>query len=165
MGKTKKKQEQKNFKSAIAFNTNYILWLVGLGITIWGNNYLFSEENKFSWILLFLSVVFGALLILDAFFYIFTKEEIYFVHFWGYKKRLPWFYVSKIVKHNFLRFIGYRKIMGYEVFYDRPYKERVIRTSLILPLSFKIKKCLNEFWKKGIIGETERKKSRFNVKK
>lgn len=150
------KNNQNNIKH-IAFNPYYILWLLGFGIALWGNIYLFSEKI-FSWLLLIALLAFTAAALLDSVCYIFTKKEIYLVHFWGYIRRLPWFYVSSITKHNFWDSFGFRELMGYEVFYDRPYKGRLIRKSLYLALTPKVKKCLNKFYRGEITGETKPRK-------
>ena len=154
------KSSEKAIKKTIAFNPNYIIWLLGFGFTLWGNFYFYSLENKISWLLVVFLIIFLLALFADAVYYIFTKEEIYFVHFWGYKGRLPWFYVSSITKHNFWDSFGFRELMGYEVYYDQPYKGRLIRKTLILALTPKVKKCLNKFYRGEITFETKHHKKK-----
>ena len=50
--------------------------------------------------------------------------------------------------------------MGYEVYYDQPYKGRVIRKTTLLALTPTVKKCLNEFYRRGITFETKRRKKK-----
>lgn len=159
------KNKQKNIKKnttlkATAFNPNFLIWLLGFGFTLWGNFYFYSLENKISWLLVVFLIIFLLALFADAVYYIFTKEEIYFVHFWGYKGRLPWFYVSSIIKHNFWDSFGFRELMGYKVYYDQPYKGRLIRKTLILALTPKVKKCLNKFYRGEITFETKHHKKK-----
>ncbi len=149
MGKKQKKanNEKKESKKHMAFNPYYIVWLLGFSLTLWGNIYLFVEHNKFYWGFLLIFLIFAVALFLDAVYYIFTKQEIYFVHFWGYKWRLPWFYVTGIIKHNFWCSFCLKNLMGYEVYYDKHHKGRLIRKSLVLPLTSKVKKCLKKFYR------------------
>ena len=156
----KGKQYEKNTIKYTAFNPYYIVWLLGFCFTLWGNIYLLVEENKFSWILVLVFLVFTAALFFDAVYYIFTKQEIYLVHFWGYKWRLPWFYVTGVIKHDFWCSFGFRHLMGYEVYYDQPYKGRLIRKTLILALTPKVKKCLNKFYRCEITFETKHHKKK-----
>lgn len=159
--KPKKADNKKNTTIKYsAFNTNYIVWLLGFGFTLWGNFYFYSLENKISWLLVVFLIIFLLALFADAVYYIFTKEEIYFVHFWGYKGRLPWFYVSSITKHNFWDSFGFLELMGYEVYYDQPYKGRLISKTLILALTPKVKKCLNKFYRGEITFETKHHKKK-----
>lgn len=161
--KNKQKNANKNKTSTAkfsAFNPYWIVWLLSFGFTLWGNFYLYSLENKISWLLLVFLIIFILALFTDSAYYIFTKEEIYFVHFWGYKWRLPWFYVSSIIKHNFWDSFVFRNMMGYEVYYDQPYKGRLISTTVILALTPKVKKCLNKFYRGEITFETKRRKKK-----
>ena len=159
--KYKKKNSKKNSTLKVtAFNPNFLIWLLGFGFTLWGNFYFYSLENKISWLLAVFLIVFLLALFADSVYYIFTKEEIYFVHFWGYKGRLPWFYVSSITKHNFWDSFGFRELMGYEVYYDQHYKGRVIRKTTLLALTPTVKKCLNEFYRGEITFEKKRKKKK-----
>ena len=134
--------------------------MLGLAFTLWGNFYFYSLENKTSWVLVVLLIVFIIAIFADSVYYIFTKEEIYFVHFWGYKWRLPWFYITLITKHNFWDSISFRELMGYEVYYDQHYKGRVIRKTLMLALTLKVKKALNKFYRGEITFEKKHKKKK-----
>lgn len=157
--KPKKRNENSSMKFT-AFNPNYIVWLLGFGFTLWGNFYFFSLENKISWILVVFLIIFILAIFADSVYYIFTKQEIFFVHFWGYRWRLPWFYVTSITKHNFWDSFGFRNLMGYEVYYDQPYKGRLIRKTLILALTPKVKKCLSKFYRGEITFETKPRKKK-----
>ena len=154
------KSSKKAIKKTIAFNPNYIIWLLGFGFTLAVNFYLYFFNNKISWILALFLFLFLIAIFADSVYYIFTKEEIYFVHFWGYKWRLPWFYVTSITKHGFWDSFCFRQPMGYEVYYDQPYKGRVIRKTTLLALTPTVKKCLNEFYRRGITFETKRRKKK-----
>ncbi len=159
--KHKKKNSKKNSTLKVtAFNPNFLIWLLGFGFTLWGNFYFYSLENKISWLLAVFLIVFLLALFADSVYYIFTKEEIYFVHFWGYKGRLPWFYITSITKHNFWDSIGFRELMGYEVYYDQPYKGRLIRKIIFLALTPKVKKALNKFYRGEITFETKPRKKK-----
>ena len=160
MSNKNKKSNQNDSKKYYAFNPIYILWLIGFGFALWVNIHLLLTEHTISWILVIALVAFIIALFADAVFYVFTKQEIYLLHFWGYKWRLPWFYVSSITKHNFWDSFGFRKLMGYEVYYDQPYKGRLIRKTLILALTPKVKKYLNKFYVGDITGETKRRKKK-----
>ena len=158
-----KNKPKKNKNSAVkftAFNPYFIVWLFGLGFTLWGNFYFYSLENKISWLLMAFLIIFILSVFADSVYYIFSKEEIYFVHFWGYKRRLPWFYVTSILKHGFWDSFALKELMGYEVYYDQPYKGRLIRKTLILALTPKVKKCLNKFYRGEITFETKRQKKK-----
>lgn len=157
--KAKKKNKNSHVKFT-AFNPNFLIWLLGSAFTLWGNFYFYSLENKISWILVVFSIAFILAVFTDSVYYKFTKEEIYFVHFWGYKWRLPWFYVTSITKHNFWDSFGFRQLMGYEVYYDKPYKRRVIRKTTLLALTPTVKKCLNKFYRGEITFETKRRKKK-----
>lgn len=157
--RNKPKKENKNSAAKITvFNPYFIVWSLGFGFTLWGNFYLYFLMNKISWILLVALVAFILAVLTDSVYYIFTKKEIYFVHFWGYKWRLPWFYVTSITKHNFWDSIGLRELMGYEVYYDQPYKGRLIRKTLFLALTPKVKKALDKFYRGEITFETKPRK-------
>lgn len=159
--KQKKKSKKENeIAGFAAFNPGYIAWVIGFCFTLWGNFYLLVEENEFSWILLLFFLGFTAAVFLDAVYYIFTREEIYLVHFWGYKWRLPWFYVSSITKHGFWDSFACRELMGYEIYYDQRYKGKLIRKALTLPLTPKVKKYLNKFYCGEIEFETKRRKKK-----
>ena len=144
----------------VVFNTNYLIWFVGFCFTLWGNIYFYSSENKISWILAIFLIIFIIALFVDSVYYVFTKNEIYMMHFWGYKWRLPWLYVSSIIKNGFWDSFGFRKLMGYEIYYDRPYKKRLIRTSTILALTPGVRKGLNKFYRGKIEFETKRGKKK-----
>ena len=134
----KNKQNKKNKHTAVkikAFNPNFILWLIGFIVTLYGNVYLYCSINKVSWILALFLLIFAGYLFIDAVYYIFTKDEMYFVTFWGYKMRLPWFYVTSITKYDFWSSFCFRHLMGYEIYYDQPYKGKLIRKILILALT------------------------------
>lgn len=159
------KNKQKNidrkknaYLKATAFNPNFLIWLSGFVFTLWGNIYFYSLKNKISWILVVFSIIFVLALFTDAVYYIFNKQEIYFVHFWGYKWRLPWFYVSSITKYNFWESIGFRHLPGYEIYYDQPHKGRVIRKITFVALNPKVKKCLNIFYRGKIDFEKKPRK-------
>ena len=159
--KQKKMNNKKNIPlKATAFNPNFLIWLLGFGFTLWGNFYFYSLENKISWFLVAFLIVFIFALFADSVYYVFTKEEIYFVHFWGYKWRLPWLYVSSITKHGFWDSFGLRELMGYEVYYDQPHKGRVTRRTTLLALTPTVKKCLNKFYRGEIAFETKRRKKK-----
>ena len=159
MGKRNKKlKSDKNVTDKqTAFNPKFLLWLFGFVFALWGNFYLLFKEHAFSWFLMLILLMFTVMLFLDSVFYIFTKNEIYFVHFFGYKKRLPWLYVCSILKYGFLSIIDSHKMSGYEIFYDQPYKGRVIRKFTYLALTPKVKKCLHKFYRGEIIFESKRK--------
>ena len=155
------KKRKTEIKGEKVFNPNYIFWILGFALTLWGNIYFFLEENIVSWLLMFFWLIFAIALFADAVYYVFTKQEIYFVHFWGYKWRLPWFYVSSITKYNFWESIGFRHLPGYEICYDQPYKGRVIRKVTFVALTPKVKKYLNNFYRGKIDFEKKlRKKKR-----
>lgn len=159
--KQKKRNNKKNATAKIiAFNPNFLVWLLGSGFTLWGNFYFYSLQNKISWILVVFLILFISAFFADSAYYVFTKEEIYFVHFWGYIRRLPWFYVSSITKHNFWDNSGYHKLMGYEICYDQPYKGRLIKKTSLLALTPKVKKGLNKFYRGGIAFEKKRRKKK-----
>ena len=156
----KVKSNQNDSKKYYAFNPIYILWLIGFGFALWVNIHLLLTEHTISWILVIALVAFIIALFVDAVFYVFTKQEVYFLHFWGYKWRLPWFYVASIIKYGFWDSISFRHFMCYEVYYDRPFRGRTVRTTLMLTLTPKVKKYLNKFYVGDITGETKRRKKK-----
>lgn len=157
-----KKEQRKatESKRTIVFNSYFVLWLLGFGFTLWGIIYLYTLENKLSWLLIAFLIVFALALFADSVCYIFTKEEIHFVTFWGYKWCIPWRNITSITKYTFLDSLTLKKLMGYEVYYDQPYKGRLIRKTLLLAITPTVKKCLNKFWCGEIRFETKRKKKK-----
>lgn len=154
----RKKSKQREAK-AYAFNWCYLLYALGFLLSLWSVFYLLIEENTWSWILAAILFVFAAALCFDSVYYIFTKQDIFFVHIGGYQRRLPWLYVNRIVKHSCLP--GVRHIPGYEVIYQQPRKNRTVQKSTLLALTPKVKRSLQQFYIGEILGEeTEKRKPR-----
>ena len=159
--KVKKANNKKNtIIKYVAFNPNYVCWVLGFVFSLWGIIYLYVQEKVFSWILVLFFLCFVLALCVDGVYYIFTNNEIFLVHFWGYKWRLPWLYVTSITKYDFWDSITLRELMGYVVYYDQPYKGSLIRETLFLALTPMVKKCLNKFYRGEITFETKRRKKK-----
>ena len=149
-------KKQKPKKSEKAFNVFYPFYLSGFIITSWGNAYLIFKEYTFSWILVFLWLILLAVLCVDSVYYEFTKDEIYFVKIFGRKKRIPWFYVTNIIKHDFWSSVDDR--WTYEVYYKVLRKGKEHRVSVHLPATPKISKCLYKYYSHTIVGTKKRKR-------
>lgn len=147
-------------KKITAFNPYFVLWLLGFGFCIWGVVYLYTSEHRLSWILLAFGIVFALAIVADSMLYVFTKEEICFVTFWGYKRHLPWRNITSVSKYGFWDALTFKNSMGYEVYYDQPYKGKLIRKTLLLALTPTVKACLHRFYCGEIRFETKRKKKK-----
>lgn len=158
----KSRQKKANEKQkTTAFNPYFLLWLLGTAFSLWGTLYLALAEGKISWILTAFSLVFLIALLADSIIYVFTKDEISFVTLLGHKRHLPWLNITSIIKHSVSDALTFDHLsIGYEVYYDHPYKGRLIRKTLLLALTPKVRKCLGKYYRGEIRFETKRKKKR-----
>ena len=155
-----KKNKTTESKKTTAFNPYFVLWLLGFSFCLWGILYLYTVENKLSWILIAFLVVFALAVVADSSLYVFSKEEICFVTFWGYKKHLPWRNITAVNKYGFWDALTFKKSVGYEVYYDQPHNGKLIRKTLLLALTPTVKTCLHRFYHGEIRFESKRKKKR-----
>ena len=156
-----KKKTATKGKRTTAFNPYFVLWLLGFGFSLWGFIYLCIAEHKLSWVLLAFIIIFAIAVIADSMVYVFSKEGICFVTLWGHKRHLPWHSITSIVKHRVSDALTFDHLsMGYEVYYDQPYKGKLIKKTLLLALTPKVKKCLHTFYRGEIRFETQRKKKK-----
>lgn len=143
-------------KAEYAFNVFYPFYVFGLIVMSWANLYLLLEEYTFHWLLLLIWLIFVLVICLDSLYYIFTKDEIYFVKIWGHKKRIPWFYITNIIKHDFWSPSVDR--WTYEIFYKEIRKGKEVRFTLHLPATPKINKCIYKYYSETIVGTKKRKR-------
>ena len=139
-----------------AFNTNYLVYLIGFCFALCGDIYLLVEEKRLSWILSIIVIVCLFLLCADSVYYIFTKKELICVHFWGYKWVLPWSSVTSVLKHGF--WDSHKDLPRYEIHYTRLHKGKMIIKSIDIPSTPLTKKCMNTYYVGGILGEDKKKK-------
>ncbi len=138
-----------------AFNRNFIVYILGLAFSLWGDIYLIVEEKRFSWIL---SIVVLACLILiftDALYYEFTKKEMTHVHFWGYIWHLPWTAITSIQKHTVWDSV--RNLPRYSIVYDKLVKNKVITQFVDVPSTKHVTRCIETYYGGHILGAEKKK--------
>ena len=143
-------------KQQTAFNTRWPLYLLMLLFSLGGNVYLLSAENCSSWFLWLVGGVGLLLCCFDAIGFVFSKEGLTKVYFWGRRKTITWFYVTAVYDQHYPLWMDADGHMScFEVRYKELYKGRVVMQESRLPRTRRIRQCLHTYYPGRVEGEKQ----------
>ena len=140
-----------------AFNYLYFIYLFAFAASGGYFAYLFFAEDIFSWLLAITAVIFLLLLLIDDIYYIFTQDEMIFVHFLGSNTKLAWSEIVKITKSS--GFDSLKELPHYSLYFNEQNEGVIKQGKFIIPSTRQTKKCIETYYKGEILTQKPKKQS------